>query len=418
MPNMLKSWKDFASVEDWIANTQVANSAVADIFAPLISTKVANTGTAIKESATYPYEKTTAPASAKLLVYDKPCYETFNITDISQVRSLVLEAKAESYASPNGVFKQLAQKTKARTSILKEIEKLGWAKGAQQSTLNSLMTRWDSTLSMLTTLPQHPSSIPLMDFSTYEQLKAAEQGDLSAFTADKYKNMKAVISAFYAAYEALFDFTKKYKEEEQEILRFDEFYNSSEVANLLSKIPYIFFTAAEIKSLNMQETGDFTNTTVAGLEGKTKGFPVNKPKNTTYIGLGQHNVTSKEYALTWAGEKKAKIADNPDPRTMPKNAILLTIAYLGWYAERKVCKELSGIPIDCLELKKMLFAGYNAGVEHIIRAIKSLYNNEDRNITWLKVAAVIAASGKLSADKLNEMKTYAENIPKRLTKLS
>jgi len=66
----------------------------------------------------------------------------------------------------------------------------------------------------------------------------------------------------------------------------------------------------------------------------------------------------------------------------------------------------------------MLFAGYNAGVEHIIRAIKSLYNNEDRNITWLKVAAVIAASGKLSADKLNEMKTYAEDIPKRLTKLS
>ncbi|MBK8474342.1 MAG: hypothetical protein IPL33_20435 [Sphingobacteriales bacterium] len=418
MPNMLKSWKDFASVEDWIANTQVANSAVADIFAPLISTKVANTGTAIKESTTYHYEKSTAPASAKLLVYDKPCYETFNITDISQVRSLVLEAKAESYASPNGVFKQLAQKTKARTSILKEIEKLGWAKGAQQSTLNSLMTRWDSTLSMLTTLPQHPSSIPLMDFSTYEQLKAAEQGDLSAFTADKYKNMKAVISAFYAAYEALFDFTKKYKEEEQEILRFDEFYTSSEATNLLNKIPYIFFTAAEIKSLNMQETGDFTNKTVAGLEGKTKGFPVDRPKNTTYIGLGQHGERSKTDALTWADKKGSKIPNNPDPRTVPKNAILLTIAYLGWYVENKVCAELSGIPIDCLELKKMLFAGYNAGIEHIIRAIKSLYNNEDRNITWLKVAAVIAASDKLSADKLNEMKTYAENIPKRLTKLS
>ncbi|MBK8473751.1 MAG: hypothetical protein IPL33_17200 [Sphingobacteriales bacterium] len=56
------------------------------------------------------------------------------------------------------------------------------------------MTRWDSTLSMLTTLPQHPSSIPLMDFSTYEQLKAAEQGDLSAFTADKYKNESSYFS--------------------------------------------------------------------------------------------------------------------------------------------------------------------------------------------------------------------------------
>ncbi|MBK8474247.1 MAG: hypothetical protein IPL33_19910 [Sphingobacteriales bacterium] len=325
MPNMLKSWKDFASVEDWIANTQVSNSAVADIFAPLISTQAANTGAAIKESTAYPYEKSTAPASAKLLVYDKPCYETFNITDISQVRKLVLEAKAESYASPNGVFKQLAQKMKARTNILREIEKLGWAKGAQQSTLNSLMTRWDSTLSMLTTLPQHPSTIPLIDFSTYEQLKADEQGELSSFEADKYRTMKAVILEFYAAYEALFDFTKKYKEEEQEILRFDEFYTSSEATNLLNKISYIFFTPAEIKSLNMQETGDFTNRTVAGLEGKTKGFHVDEPKNDTYIGLGQHGEGSKKDALTWSKEKNAEIANNPDPRTVLKMPFYLPL---------------------------------------------------------------------------------------------
>lgn len=415
MPNMLKSWKDFASVEDWIANTQVANSAVADIFAPLISTKVANTGTAIKESTTYHYEKSTAPASAKLLVYDKPCYETFNITDISQVRSLVLEAKAESYASPNGVFKQLAQKTKARTSILKEIEKLGWAKGAQQSTLNSLMTRWDSTLSMLTTLPQHPSSIPLMDFSTYEQLKAAEQGDLSAFTADKYKNMKAVISAFYAAYEALFDFTKKYKEEEQEILRFDEFYTSSEATNLLNKIPYIFFTAAEIKSLNMQETGDFTNKTVAGLEGKTKGFPVDRPKNTTYIGLGQHGERSKTDALTWADKKSIKIITNPDPRTTPKNAILLTIAYLGYMVDILICPKLNGILIDCLELKKMIFACYNTGPGYVTSAIQNLFKNDDKNITWEKVCNFLSKEEKISAAKLAEMKKYALEIPLRLT---
>ena len=100
---------------------------------------------------------------------------------------------------------------------------------------------------------------------------------------------------------------------------------------------------------------------------------------------------------------------------MPEFAIRLTIATWGWLAERKIYPHLGNIPIDCLELKKMVFASYNAGVEHILYAVKKLYDNKDRNITWNKVAAVIKASGRVSAAKQTEMEGYVVNIVKRLT---
>lgn len=270
---------------------------------------------------------------------------------------------------------------------------------------------------MLKTLPRHPDTVVLMERSQYDQLVNDEKQDLTALSDAKYDIMKEVVKEFYKAYNSLFGFTQKYNEEKQEILRFDNIYNSTEVANLLNKIPYISFTPAEIKALNMQETGDFTNTTVAGLEGKTLGFPVDKPVNKTYIGLGQHNEVSKQKALDWAKSKGIEITSNVDPRTVPQNSVLLTIAYFGWYVEKKVCPQLADIPLDCLELKKMLFASYNAGVEHILTAIKNLYKNKDKNITWFKVAAVIAASGKVSDAKLKEMKDYAAQIPERLTNI-
>jgi hypothetical protein len=71
----------------------------------------------------------------------------------------------------------------------------------------------------------------------------------------------------------------------------------------------------------------------------------------------------------------------------------------------------------CIWRCKTTAVTLNTGIEHILTAIKNLYKNKDKNITWLKVAAVIDASGKVSTDKLTEMKNYAAQIPERLTNI-
>ncbi len=195
MANLLKSFAEMlAAGQNPIANTQVADTGVAGSFVAEILEAITESSTGIEKDS-YKYEQTEAPATAKVLVYESPCESTFEIRDVSRVRSLTLESRAVSYAKAGGIFLGLSQKMKARTDILQSIEKLGWAKNnAQKSAISSLLSRWDSTQSMLKTLPRHPDTVVLMERSQYDQLVNDEKQDLTALSGDKYEIMKKVVN--------------------------------------------------------------------------------------------------------------------------------------------------------------------------------------------------------------------------------
>lgn len=354
----------------------MAESGVVNSLMATSSPTILNNPTLTNEEIDYPFELSEPSATAHILSYNEPCTQTFSITEISQVRSLALEHHVKVVFK--GVFNTCKKKTKMRTDTIKGASI--YAKTpAQKTALDSLSERWSELESMFNVVNPQPENV--MNRETFNQLKEAEQTDLSNLTGEGFKGLKSVINEFYTACEKLLTETERYFDEKEQILRFDSTYNNPEVRNLLDKIPYIVFTAAEVKALNMQETGDFTNTTVAGLTNKSIGIIANEPKNDHYIGLGQHNVAARNDALAWSKAKGEEIPANPDPRTIPKYAIRLTIATWGWLAERKICPYLGDMALDCLEVKKMIFASYNAGVEHILYAVKRLHGNKDKNIT-------------------------------------
>ena len=131
MPNIMKSFLELGGdvVSTQVGDTNIASVSVSEPLNAILDTSVANVAS---EKIPYAYEKSQPSSSARLLVYDSPCYETFEITDVSQVRSLVLEANAEAYKNKLGVFPALQNKMKARTQILEDIKKLDWAKSDGQ----------------------------------------------------------------------------------------------------------------------------------------------------------------------------------------------------------------------------------------------------------------------------------------------
>jgi hypothetical protein len=416
MPNIIKSWKDFASVEEWITNTQVAESGVdsSTVSIPL-QPDILYSSLVTDEQKEYPFEISKSSPNAHILSNNEPCTQSFPINDISQVRSLTLENFVDTFKKSNGVFDVWKKKMKTRIDTIKSATTTYAKTQIQKTALANLATRWSDVEFFLTIVSPHPETLNLLDSTTYNQLKEADKTDLNKLSGENFAILKQVINEFHTAFEKLIKETERYYEEKEQILRFDLFYESDRVVELLAQIPYIAFTAAEVKALNMQETGDFTNKTVAGLEAKSLGIVAPGPANNNYIGLGQHSYSARTDALNWAEKKYKPIPVNVDPRTIPERSILLTIATWGWLAERKICPYLGNIPLDCLELKKMVFASYNAGVEHIVWAVKALYDKKDRNITWLKVAAVVKAAGRLKPGKQTEMENYVTSITKRLT---
>ena len=211
--------------------------------------------------------------------------------------------------------------------------------------------------------------------------------------------------------------------------RFNEFYESSNLSAILDKIPLIKFTAAEVKALNMQETGDFTNKTIVAFKSKANGLITNiASSGTGIVGLCQLPLESAQEAYTWT--RNVKIAESiklissgvyaktmSSDRENTENAVYLTAAYLGRIVEI-LFSELGQIS-DCKDKKRIVFSAYNAGPGTLKNAINSfLSDNKSVDLRWDNTnfqKKLEEQAKRISSTKYNETKKYAPTIEKRLT---
>jgi hypothetical protein len=249
----------------------------------------------------------------------------------------------------------------------------------------------------------------------------------------------------------------KYKEDVGEIggsplyNRFDKYYNEEApkdvfngsktiLEHILNAIPRIKFLPCEVKALNMTETGDFTNTTIAGIDDKTKGILNNE--NTSgpgVIGLCQLPNAGdrksadeavkwiKDYVPTITALVLTKPVEITNDREDPRNAIFLTAGYLG----RIIVMLTTGNTgtnnfwkiKDCLTKKKIVFLSYNAGFSVLVTAINKYftqYDNEKNPLifedgNFIKILhAVIDSDTKKSEEKKKEQKEYVSKVVNRL----
>jgi len=326
--------------------------------------------------------------------------------DVSSVKSLVLLEEGKKIQD---LMRLVELTLRRRDKVLNEVIKLEWDKDKKEiwDSIINLRKRWQPERKIPNNLKMFISLV----LNTYTQNRFIEEKnldeqDLSKLANARYNFVKGEVSAFHNNYQNTLDNIKVYLEEIQEFKRFDELYLSNK--NLLNKIPYITFYPSEIKALQAQETGDFTITSVAGLEQKDKGIKTGG-RNLSFVGIGQIGTDGLIDSVKWLSEKGIKIPLDPDPRTIPELAIKLTIGVLGIYTEKYIYHFLPANKPEGLELKKILFAAYNAGQGTVLKGINNYINATDKKTyTWSDVEPSITKLG------IGQPKEYVEGIIKRL----
>ena len=318
-------------------------------------------------------------------------------TQVANVKSLRLEEYRGRLATE---IEDLKKRFTKRNSHLNE--KLPLVKGAQKTTVQEMIDRGNAWAG---------SNMDAWSNNDIDEAIKKERADLNKL--DKNANTSDVINKFIQALEQLKNRKTQISEEEVEYKRFDVQYMDPQVIEICQKIPNTTITPADIKSLISQETGDMTNTAVAGITGKKKGILTSR-ENKNFVGLGQQSEDARDEAISWAQTQKSTIAVDPktDPRSDPGTAIKLTAAYLGRLSDLL----WSGLPQNKpgpVEFKRMLFAAYNGGAQTIINAAKDFTKGIAKAYTWDQIKNLLKWNGKKTDPKTTEIRNYVVDIEKR-----
>jgi hypothetical protein len=327
-------------------------------------------------------------------------------TDVRNVKSLAIHSFSTKEIAGNWNF--LNQKFKRRNKIIQEVDKLGYAQSDQQkNALNNLNKRWARLKKLLSDSQFNPATGLIQTKANFTRLINAEKQDLAALQGRLFKSMRGEVNEFLKALQAYLDNRWKLDQEQTQFHRFDQHFNNTSVSKLVKFIPHASFNMAEIKALTGQESADFTNITIAGIDPKKPGLQDRTKNPGSFIGIGQHSTGARNEAITWAKGKGVTIQDKPDPRTIPLESIKLTAAYLGRVMEDLLFPGLPNPKPSGDELKKMGFAAYNGGHDPVKEAAKSwVKNNENKVYTWNDIKGYERIT--------NQMRDYVEEIGWRL----
>jgi hypothetical protein len=347
------------------------------------------------EKETPSYEKRT---DIKYLSYP------IDYTVASDVQSIVI---ATLYNQVREEFKFIIKKRKILYLNLPDaIDKIG-ADANEKTALNSISNRWKMLENIENTV--NPIDLETLPFTEKECQEKVQQdiADLQNLQDKKFKNISSDIKELHKALSNYFKTLKIISEEKIEKKRFDAYFESAKANKLLSAIPNVTFNGADIKAMLMQETADFTNVDIAGLEDKEKGY-ISHHINNIVVGICQMKQGAKKEALEWARKKGVDISSDPDPRTIPELGILLAIAYLG----RTVELVYPSIPIKIPsndEVKKICWAAYNMGPIAMRDKLTDFYKKKNNsNYSF----SDITISEKISEEPVN----YVIGIIRRLSK--
>ncbi len=157
---------------------------------------------------------------------------------------------------------------------------------------------------------------------------------------------------------------RKLAEEDVDFHRFDQFFVAPDVMGFLAGLPQQpDFTPADLKAMLGNETGDYSNTNIAGLE-KTTGV-TGGPENPSFVGVGQIGTDAMSSLRANAPRLGLALPARGDPRGNPQQGILLAAAYLRLTADTLARRLPPPVPTGT-EFKKMLMAAYNGGPGHVV----------------------------------------------------
>ena len=324
-------------------------------------------------------------------------------SDIEKVKSLTL---LERKARLQDELDIVAGRFKKRNEHLQS--KLALVKGEEKKVVQEML---DKSAIWSKGIDEKTISVTDIDSITKEETEAL--GRLK-----RNKNTDDVVKKFIESLKQAKTTMTETTEEETEYKRFDKHFLDAAVVELAKKIPHATITPADLKALVSQETGDLTNTEVAGIQGKTKGVKSQRKNKGGYVGLGQLNTAARDEAITWAkGQKSAiSIAEGTDARKDPLTAIKLTAAYLGRVSDLL----WGGLPDNRpgeAEFKKMLFAAYNGGHVVIINAAKAYTAGSKKNYSWDDIKGLMKWENSSTHKKLTEIRNYVDNIQKRVSEV-
>jgi hypothetical protein len=272
-----------------------------------------------------------------------------------------------------------------------------------------MKTRFTSTILTSPSFDSVTGAVSAKDAATLRGLCATDASEAkeigNAGLTGFVTNLGTAVDAYLTKRQSIDD-------EPAQFGRFDQNFLDPDVVTILSGMN-ANFRPADLKAMLANESGDFTNVAIEGLDGvnkKTAGIISNK-KNTkgpSFIGVAQMNDDAKTDALAQA--KRLKItppSDSPDDaRTRVPDAIKLAALYVASIA-RDLSMNLPDTKPTGAELKKFVLAAYNGGVGKVKKAVRA---HGKKTYTWADIVADASAMAVWTSAKQLEVTNYVTNI--------
>ena len=322
----------------------------------------------------------------------QPNVQRFRVLNVANVSSLKIEEWESARGPPATNWTSLQNRMTRRVNIITRWISTYGNRHASFALMSRLLQRWPSLKKLLGNARFIPATGALPSNRAMQAARTDELADLAAvhtlgrgarFVAGEIQNFINALDAYTNSRATLHD-------EGTEYHRIDNLFTARDVQTLVAAITQhgVGWTAADVKAVVSQETGDLTDTSVVGIAPKTRGIVTRRARSAyhrkTYIGLGQHNVAARADAIRWAAGNGVIIPTRPDPRRIPTEAIKLTAAYLGWLADRMNNGLPAPTPVND-EFKKFVFAAYNWGHVNVLRITNATSRGADA-YTWATVA--------------------------------
>jgi Transglycosylase SLT domain len=161
---------------------------------------------------------------------------------------------------------------------------------------------------------------------------------------------------------------------------------------------------------------DFTDTGIAGIEGKKKGIVNKLAPNPSFVGIGQINNDADKDARKMAKELGITLpvpaTGDRDPRKDPGTGIKLAANYLV-YISRQLDNAKSGLPQGRptgAGLRKLVLAAYNGGPFGLLAAAKKAASKGGA-YTWETISESDTAME--SFQKPGEVRDYVKRVTER-----
>lgn len=228
--------------------------------------------------------------------------------------------------------------------------------------------------------------------------------------APEFASVVEWVSKLGKALKAFLELRRRIGEERVEFDRFDDAFLDPDVAKALAAVPG-GFRPADLKAMLAQETGDFTDTNIAGLENKKKGIVNKLEPNPSFVGIGQINKSADADARKVATELGIALpppaTGDKDPRKDPATGIKLAASYLAY-----IGKQLASLPAGAptgAEMRKLVLAAYNGGPFGLIKAAKAV--SSKGAYTWATISANETAMSNFL--KPGEVRDYVKRVTER-----